>query len=560
MGIMQIYQVLFPQLDDSQLEEIYREIDESRRFGPTYLLMLFLACMIALLGLLTNSPAVIIGAMLISPLMGPILCCGLALTLADWQLGKKALKNVLLSVIEAITIAAIATWLSPLKELTPEILARTHPNLMDLLIAFFSGIAGTVALVKWQKGLTIIPGVAIATAIMPPLAVVGYGLSTMQWQVASGGFMLFFTNLMSIIISADLIFLVAGFRPRQQMVPQKHRLMVRNRILVASIVLILMSIPLIHTLSLAAGHARLQREISRILQNEMEQKKKSRIVEMNFDETQDPVPIEVIIHTINRFDKETIDDVSRSLSARIGKSVRLDIQQIIVEEAGVGDTARKLDILKGGGEAVREYVRAEIARMPLRNFEQRILDSISQAARETFSVLPDIRLQQTQIVLESTDRPMILRCAMESAQPVTEQGRQILQNLLSTRLARPVRIEGESRLRAPEYSLVLDFSRFKKGTIRLTLEIQQKLADFYRRLDRSGIDFRMVIYCEAPSPEESEMAKNRIQAIKEYFLHSLKVQESVLCERVDHSGKLAIDPPLPAGAVLLEGMQIFSSD
>jgi hypothetical protein len=70
----------------------------------------------------------------------------------------------------------------------------------------------------------------------------------------------------------------------------------------------------------------------------------------------------------------------------------------------------------------------------------------------------------------------------------------------------------------------------------------------------------MVIYCEVPSPEDSETAKNRLKAVKEYLLHSLKVQESVLCERLDHSGKLAIDPPLPAGAVLLEGLQILSSD
>ena len=112
-----------------------------RQFDAVYFAMMIFACLIALMGLLLNSPAVIIGAMLISPLMGPILACGLALTTAEWSLGKKSVRNLVLSVVEVVLIATIATHLSPLREATPEILARTNPNLMDLLIAFFSGLA-----------------------------------------------------------------------------------------------------------------------------------------------------------------------------------------------------------------------------------------------------------------------------------------------------------------------------------------------------------------------------------------------------------------------------------
>jgi len=122
--------------------EVRQEADESRQFDVVYFAMLVLSSLIALLGLLLNSPAVIIGAMLIAPLMGPILSCGFALTAADWNIGKKAARNVALSVVEAIVITALATRLSPLREITPEIMARTNPNLMDLLIALFSGIAG----------------------------------------------------------------------------------------------------------------------------------------------------------------------------------------------------------------------------------------------------------------------------------------------------------------------------------------------------------------------------------------------------------------------------------
>src|SRR5512141_1198584 len=117
-------------------DTVYDEAYEGRRFDAVYFTMLIFACLISLMGLLLNSPAVIIGAMLISPLMGPILACGLALTTAEWQLGKKAGRNLALSVCEVILVAVLATHLSPLREITPEILARTNPNLMDLLIAF----------------------------------------------------------------------------------------------------------------------------------------------------------------------------------------------------------------------------------------------------------------------------------------------------------------------------------------------------------------------------------------------------------------------------------------
>lgn len=116
---------------------VYQEAYEGHQFDAVYFAMMVFACLIALMGLLLNSPAVIIGAMLISPLMGPILACGLALTTAEWSLGKKAGRNLVLSIAEVILIALIATHFSPLRESTPEILARTNPNLMDLLIAFF---------------------------------------------------------------------------------------------------------------------------------------------------------------------------------------------------------------------------------------------------------------------------------------------------------------------------------------------------------------------------------------------------------------------------------------
>ncbi len=325
----------WPHLGDlfRPLDEIRADLTVGRQFDALYFCMLVMACLIALLGLLTNSPAVIIGAMLISPLMGPILACGLAFTLADWPLGRKALRNAVLSVLEAVAIAALATLASPLREVTPEILARTRPNLMDLLIAFFSGLAGTLALTSRKGVLTIIPGVAIATAVMPPLATTGFGLATGQWEIGWGGFTLFFTNLMAIVISAAAGFFVAGFRPHEE---AGHPL-ARHRALVAATLLLLLSIPLVRTLHAAVQQARLRREIGDVLLQRLGAERHARLASIDFAERQPYVQVDAVVHTsrfITRAEEELIEAL---LSERLRRPARLELQQLRVETQDVVD-------------------------------------------------------------------------------------------------------------------------------------------------------------------------------------------------------------------------------
>lgn len=179
-----------------------------------YWLQIIFAAGIATLGLVLNSPAVIIGAMLISPLMNPILASGLALASGDLVLGLRAAFNLFLSCAAAIAFAVLLVVLLPFREMTSEIAARTQPNFLDLLIALFSGAVGSVAICREVKGVvTSIPGVAIAVALMPPLCVVGYGIGLIMvfdtatgWRVASGGGLLFLTNLVAITLTAMLVF------------------------------------------------------------------------------------------------------------------------------------------------------------------------------------------------------------------------------------------------------------------------------------------------------------------------------------------------------------------
>ncbi|MCG6134784.1 MAG: DUF389 domain-containing protein [Nostoc sp. LLA-1] len=197
-------------------EQVYLEICSSLSLDDlSYWIQVLLSAGIATLGLVLNSPAVIIGAMLISPLMGGILANGLALAAGDVILAMRALINLILSCLVAIVFAMILVSLLPFKEVTSEILARTRPNILDLVVALFSGAVGSVAICKEPKGVaTSIPGVAIAVALMPPLCVVGYGMGialnvnfTNGFRIASGGGLLFFTNLVAITFTAMLVFL-----------------------------------------------------------------------------------------------------------------------------------------------------------------------------------------------------------------------------------------------------------------------------------------------------------------------------------------------------------------
>ncbi len=192
--------------------EIVAEVTPEAYLSRRYLFMIAVSCGIAMLGLLQNSPAVIIGAMLISPLMGPIMGLGFSLCIIDLYSMRRTLIALAVGTALALAVSALITWLSPLHEATSEILARTRPNLFDLLVAIFSGVAGAYTTIK-RKGEAIV-GVAIATALMPPLAVVGYGLALGDFRIAGGAGFLFMTNLLAIALCTTVVARWYGFGAR----------------------------------------------------------------------------------------------------------------------------------------------------------------------------------------------------------------------------------------------------------------------------------------------------------------------------------------------------------
>ena len=197
--------------EESQ-DKVLDNVRSSISFRGSNLWILACAIVIASVGLNVNSTAVVIGAMLISPLMGPIVGAGFALAIYDFDLLKKSLKNLLVATIVSLVVAWLYFLASPFKEAQSELLARTSPTIYDVLIAFFGGLVGVIAITRVEKG-NPIPGVAIATALMPPLCTAGYSLAIGNYSYFLGSFYLYTINCFFICIATFFIVKYLNYKP-----------------------------------------------------------------------------------------------------------------------------------------------------------------------------------------------------------------------------------------------------------------------------------------------------------------------------------------------------------
>ncbi len=195
-------------------------IREGVSFRGINIIILIVAIFIASLGLNVNSTAVIIGAMLISPLMGPIIGIGLAVGIHDFDLIKRSFRNLMMATLFSVATSCVYFLISPVNEGHSELLARTSPTIYDVFIGFFGGAAGILAIGSKIKG-NVIPGVAIATALMPPLCTVGYGLATLQPHYFIGALYLFFINSVFIACATTVGVKLMKYHPKDFSNPQR---------------------------------------------------------------------------------------------------------------------------------------------------------------------------------------------------------------------------------------------------------------------------------------------------------------------------------------------------
>ena len=245
-------------------EETIANITADASFRGARLWVLIFAIFIASLGLNVSSTAVIIGAMLISPLMGPIVGMGLAIGINDLTLLHSSAKNFGVATVISVLTATVYFLVSPYSEAQSELLARTSPTLYDVMIAFFGGAAGIVALATGGKG-NVIPGVAIATALMPPLCTAGYGLATGQWLFFLGAFYLFFINTVFISMATYLGVRLMGFQQLETLTRERAK---RARNIITGLVVVTLVPAGFMTISLVR-QSLFNQNLSRFAENEL---------------------------------------------------------------------------------------------------------------------------------------------------------------------------------------------------------------------------------------------------------------------------------------------------
>ncbi|WP_120716502.1 TIGR00341 family protein [Tsuneonella amylolytica] len=328
---------------------VIRDIDqakviETRReeayISGRYMFMTAMSGGIAILGLLLSSPAVVIGAMLLSPLMGPIIGLGFALAIGDYAWLRKSARALLAGSVMAIVLCALIVFLSPIQTVTSEIASRTRPNLFDLLVALFSALAGAYAMIRGREGAIV--GVAIATALMPPLAVVGFGLATVNWTVFSGALLLFVTNAIVIAVTAMLMARLYGFRADLT----GRQTMMQN--LAVFIVFVLLAVPLGYSLIQIGREANGARIVRSELQGLFDDR--SRLSQVDIDWRADPVAVDATVLTPTPVPQAEVQG-ARTLQRLLGRPVQLRITQYQVGTGAQAAEAAQLAAAQAEREA-----------------------------------------------------------------------------------------------------------------------------------------------------------------------------------------------------------------
>jgi uncharacterized hydrophobic protein (TIGR00271 family) len=442
-------------IDASAKPKVYWRVFETTEINSlTYWLEIFFSAGIGTLGLVENSPAVIIGAMLISPLMGPIMAAGLALAVGDQYMGIKAVLNLVASVAVSIAFSGSLVWLLPFHSATAEILARTNPNLLDLGIALFCGLAGSVVVCRGEaSGITALPGVAIAVALMPPLCTMGFGLgSGMNLEITGGAGLLFLTNLVAIVASAFLVFLLVGMNTPevQQAMLAAHgnerlaRILshgplartlatggqLRWRILMLLILLTSIAVPLRRALLQVANEAltrgTVQDELKHLAPSDT-------LVSQQVTVAKDEIAIHLI--STRRIADSKLAEVRQDLMRRTGRNVQLSVD-------AVASTSELADLMQRLARPAPVLPKERsVAEM-----EKELLASVQPAIQEIWPS-SDAPIQDFDVLLGATG--IVIEVRYQAAQDLGDVATDMILRGLRTKLAMPALTLTAQRIPSP---------------------------------------------------------------------------------------------------------------
>ncbi|HEY63493.1 MAG TPA: DUF389 domain-containing protein [Caldilineae bacterium] len=318
----------FPTISTAEQVEVYKRIHRGARPGVDFFIMISLSAALAAIGLLMDSSTVIIGAMVVAPLMSALLALGLGVTMGNLRMIRMALGSVLKGAFLAILVGLLVGTSMPKAAPTGEVLARSHPSIVDLVVALLSGMAGAYAICR-RDILAALVGVAIAAAVVPPLATVGIGISMGSAQIAGGALLLFLTNLIAISATGGLVFLAFGFQPEPS---ESERSRVFHRGLLSTLFLVLVvALPLIWLTWRSVQQTSLQRAITDVLTSEVPQRYVE-VTEWHICEREgETFCLEITARVDHVVTEEETAALQRRLAARLKRPVSLHVIAIPVQ-------------------------------------------------------------------------------------------------------------------------------------------------------------------------------------------------------------------------------------
>lgn len=326
---------------------ILASVARDARLDKKFLLLIILAAMIATLGLLQSSTAVVIGAMLVSPLMGPIMGVGFGLATLESNLIRRSLVTLAAGMAVAILVAMLIIWLSPIRDVTPELRARTQPTLLDLGVAVVGGIAGVYAIMRKLSGVMV--GVAIATALVPPLSTVGFGLATGRFDFAVGAALLFLTNTLAIAFAATIVARLNHFGP--SLTPQHTAMQVTGIVATLGI----LSIPLALTLNSLAGEVRARSVVQAELRSLLGES--DRVDSLNVRMESDAVAVDGVV-LVDRYAGQLDKQLAAKIGAELDRDVHVNIVQLRQQTNAAVQVEEQLNRRLAALEAREEDSRA----------------------------------------------------------------------------------------------------------------------------------------------------------------------------------------------------------
>lgn len=374
-----------------------------------YYVLLLASGGIAAFGLLANSAAVVIGAMLVSPLMAPIFGIALALARGDLRLLRHALVAEFGGVLLIVGFALVLGLLPFALEVTPEMLARTKPSLLDLFVAALAGLAGGLALVD-ERTSPALPGVAIATSLTPPLATSGLSLAFGAFDGAWGAFLLFFANFLTILSVSAAIFILAGFVTRAEIGTRTDLL---KRFAAAGIGLLAVAAILTRQLVVTIDDWRLNQSIVATIEHSLADDAGARLSRVIYDQAADgSVNVLATVNTPRSFSPQKVKAMQQAISEKVNRQISLFVRCAITQDVAAAGSANLLPTVTLNGDFIAANVTANV----------RMTETAEQTLRELVSRSQTFDLEGVQLVHLPTG-PVIVATVSGARPPVPSQVR-----------------------------------------------------------------------------------------------------------------------------------------